>query len=134
MSIMELEEITAWKYRVRVKEEYQTGIKLSVPAYLGPLTMRPDGTVILGVGYAWNGASGPAINTDTNYTASAFHDALYQMIREGLLKMSDRKRADEILRELCLRAGMNKFRAWYFYHTVRRFGAKHCKSGVIVAK
>ncbi len=48
--------------------------------------------------YAWDGPSGPTFDTKTNMRASLFHDALCQLIGEGLLDKSDRKYADELLR------------------------------------
>lgn len=52
--------------------------------------------------YAWDGASGPARDTPTNMRASLFHDALCQLIAEGLLDKKYRKYADELLRTIFL--------------------------------
>ena len=48
--------------------------------------------------YAWDGASFIARDTPTNMRASLFHDALCQLIGEGLLDKIYRKYADELLR------------------------------------
>ena len=72
--------------------------------------------------YAWDGASGPTIDDKTNMRASLFHDALYQLMREGHLDKSYRKYADQLFRQMCLEAGMGKFRAWYYYTSVRVLG------------
>ncbi len=48
--------------------------------------------------YAWDGPSGPTFDTPTNMRASLFHDALCQLIGEGLLDKKYRKYADELLR------------------------------------
>ncbi len=48
--------------------------------------------------YAWDGPSGPTFDTPTNMRASLFHDALCQLIGEGLLDKRYRKYADELLR------------------------------------
>lgn len=48
--------------------------------------------------YAWDGASGPAIDGPTNMRPTLFHDVLCQAIEEGLLDKVYRKYADELLR------------------------------------
>jgi len=79
--------------------------------------------------YRWDGASGPALDTPAFMRASAKHDAWYQLIRLGVLPVSSRRDADRTLRADCLAAGMHPVRAWWVYHGVRVFGAKHCKPG-----
>jgi len=116
-----------YKYVLAERTEFKTGISIPIPAYIGPLKMKPDGTLIIDQGYAWDGPSGPTIDTRTFMRGSLIHDALYQLIREGVLSMPDRKRVDQILREICREDGMAKFRAWYVYQGVRKFGAKHCR-------
>ena len=60
---------------------------------------------------------------------SLIHDALYQLMRESVLPLEFRKKADEILREVCLEDGMSKFRTWYVYKAVRMFGEKMALPG-----
>lgn len=78
--------------------------------------------------YAWDGPSGPTIDTESFMRGSLVHDALYQLMREGHL---DRKiwrlYADKLLRKICLEDDMSKFRAWYVYHSVRLFAAGSTK-------
>jgi len=77
-------------------------------------------------GYAWDGASGPAINTKNFVRASLVHDALYQLIRLGVLdKDGDRKIADELLRDIAREDGMSWFRSSYVYAAVRAFGGTY---------
>ena len=92
-----------------------------------PFVAIYSGALIVQSKYAWDGPSGPTIDTENFMKASLVHDALYQLMREGSLDRSYRKRADEILREVCLREGMSKFRAWYVYHAVRMFGGSKVK-------
>ena len=73
-----------------------------------------NGLVIAKAGYAWDGASGPAIDTKTNMRGSLIHDILYQLMREGLIPYELRKKADYLLRDTCREDGMNWIRAWYF--------------------
>jgi len=72
-------------------------------------------------GYAWDGPSGPTIDTLNFMRGSLVHDALYQLIRMKCLDILYRKQADQILRKICLEDGMTRFRASYVYHSVRWF-------------
>ncbi len=73
-------------------------------------------------GYAWDGPSGPTIDTKTYMRAALAHDALYQLIRMGKLPASYRIIADKLLRQMCRDDGMSSFRASYTYWAVRTFG------------
>lgn len=83
-----------------------------------------DGRLTVCEGYAWDGASGPAIDTTTILRGSLFHDALYQLMRQGLLPRSYRALADDLMRELCIEDGMRPIRAWWVYWSVRLFGGR----------
>jgi len=74
-------------------------------------------------GYAWDGASGPVVQTDAMLRASCVHDVLYQMIRRGLLDVSFRQAADETMYQVLRRHGVSWFRAQYVYWALRAFGA-----------
>ncbi len=72
--------------------------------------------------YAWDGPSGPTIDTRDFMRGSLVHDALYQLMRLSTLDYKVyRKRADEILKEICLEDGMCSFRAWYIYQALHLF-------------
>jgi Protein of unknown function (DUF1353) len=73
------------------------------------------------INYHWDGPSGPTFDTKTFMRASLFHDALCQLIGEGLLDKKYRKYADQLLRQIALEDGMSKFRAWYVYMAVRAY-------------
>ncbi len=72
--------------------------------------------------YAWNGASGPTIDTENSIRASLVHDVLYQMIRLGFLDAKWKDRADELLYELCVEDGMFRVRAAIWKQAVKLFG------------
>ena len=74
-------------------------------------------------GYAWDGPSGPTIDTKDFMRPSLVHDAFYQLMREGKLGQECRKDADELLKIMCIKDGMPAPRAWYVYRAVRRFAA-----------
>ena len=50
-----------------------------------------ESKVIVRRGYAWDGASGPTIDTKDSMKATLIHDVLYQVMREGGLKLDARK-------------------------------------------
>jgi len=74
--------------------------------------------------YAWDGPSGPTIDTLSFMRGSLIHDALYQLMREGYLDRHHREYADRVLKEVCLDDGMLPFRAWYVHHAVMMFAGK----------
>ncbi|MEM6885063.1 MAG: DUF1353 domain-containing protein [Verrucomicrobiota bacterium] len=111
-----------YKYNLHSDNVYETGITVDKPGDLGLVNITSTGKLYIKKGYAWDGPSGPTIDTKNFMQGSLVHDALYQLIREGVLTLDDRLRADEILREICLEDGMSKIRAWYVYKSVRAFG------------
>jgi hypothetical protein len=81
-----------------------------------------EGVMRIDKGYAWNGASGPTIDDETNITPSLVHDGGYQLIGEGHLPMKYRKLFDKELKRMCEERGMCDFRADYWYKGVHLFG------------
>ena len=71
------------------------------------------------LGFEWDGASGPAFDTKNSMKASMFHDAGCRLINKGLLGKSERKKVDRLYYDICLKEGMNPFRAWYQYQAIR---------------
>lgn len=118
------------KYKYQLVDDYAIQIDMkpikSIRRKLAKfLSLSPHGVLSIGQFYAWDGPSGPTIDTRDFMRGSLVHDALYQLMREGVLDYKvDRKRADEILRKLCLEDGMCLFRAWYVYQSVRICAAK----------
>lgn len=83
------------------------------------IELTADGWLTLQNGYAWDGPSGPAFKTKTFMRASAVHDALYQLMRLGLLPAECRAAADDEMRRICLEDGMWRIRAWWCHRGVR---------------
>lgn len=86
------------------------------------IDLDTDGKLSIKKGYAWDGPSGPTIDTNTFMRAALVHDSLYQLIRVGFIPLECRELADKELRIICKEDGMNSFRAWYVYKGVRSFG------------
>ncbi|MSR15347.1 MAG: DUF1353 domain-containing protein [Gammaproteobacteria bacterium] len=78
-----------------------------------------DGALLIRAGYAWDGPSGPAVDTKNFMRGSLVHDALYQLMREGRLSAETyRDRADRLLQQMCRVDGMSRLRAWWVHHGV----------------
>ena len=80
------------------------------------IKLDDDGTLTIRRGYAWDGPSGPAIDTKNFMRGSLVHDALYQLMREGLIPESLRDAADRVLRDICREDGMTALRGWWVYN------------------
>ncbi len=81
-----------------------------------------DGCTALTIrsGYAWDGPSGPTIDTKNFMRGSLVHDALYQLIRlEYLDKNRYREPADRELYRICRQDGMCWLRANWVYYALR---------------
>ena len=118
-------------YKYQLVENYKVHIDIDLPvsslaeSEFLRLEYVSEGIGLLTTksGYAWNGVSGPTRTDSTNIRASLIHDALYQLIREGLLGINYRKQADIIFRKCCKEDGMCSFRRNYYYAFVRAFGS-----------
>ncbi len=115
-----------WKYQVL--ENITMTLETDAPTIRTPfVTLFRSGHLIIHKGYAWDGPSGPAIDTENFMRGSLIHDVLYQLMREGYLDYSYRKYADQLLREICIADGMWPVRAAWVYMAVRVFGGKNAK-------
>jgi hypothetical protein len=117
------------KYKFMMLDRYGFSTDLAAPSFISTryATLSPTGLLVLEPGYAWDGASGPAIDTPDFIRGSAGHDALYQFIRLGLLDMSYRQSADSLLHRIILEDDMYKLRAAWVYAAVRMAGRIYMK-------
>ncbi len=129
---MSVDEKKPCKLRYRELEGYEYDLDkcvtypTSIPGIVDTKYLKlKKGVLSMLKGYAWDGPSGPTIDTKSFMRGSLIHDALYQLMREGYIDRKKwRKEADLLLRKICLEDGMSKFRAWYVYHSVRMFAEK----------
>jgi hypothetical protein len=82
-----------------------------------------DGTLTIRKYFAWDGCSGPTWDDRTNIRACLFHDALYYLMRLGLIPETCRQQADGLLRDVMLTDGAIPLRAGYYHFAVDRFAA-----------
>ena len=117
------------KYKYQLMHNYTIDIAiddLEEDVNTNFITLTTDGVLTVMNRYAWDGPSGPTIDTRSFMRGSLVHDALYQLMRGKYLDYTKhRKYADELLKKICLADGMFKFRAWYVYKAVQMFGEKN---------
>jgi hypothetical protein len=119
-----------YKYQLdedHIKQTPFVGMAFRIDGY-GEL--RQDGLLHIFRGYAWNGASGPTVDTEETIAPSAEHDFLYQGIESGRLPESMRNEVDDFFHRRLLECGMKKrpwmrFRAWTWRKFVGAFGGSH---------
>jgi hypothetical protein len=113
-----------YKYTLSVDYPLQTELLPSQPIDVtAVISLDTDGMLTIMKGYAWDGPSGPSIDTPNFMRGSLVHDALYQLMREQHIPQGHREYADKLLREICIEDGMSQIRAWWVYHSVRLAGA-----------
>lgn len=96
--------------------------QVKIPDPLNPFFLiLPHGAVYVFRGYAWDGASGPTLDTKSSIRGSLIHDVLYQAIRLRVLAPECRPLVDELLYQVCVEDGMLSARARMWYYTVRAF-------------
>jgi hypothetical protein len=85
------------------------------------IDLTPDGRLTLWKAFRWNGSSFVQ-DTPACMRASAFHDALCNLISRGLLPASTRPVADQLYYDLCREDGMSWMRAKVRYAGLRLYG------------
>ena len=110
-----------YKYQLKSSYSFKTGFRLHYPIASDFIRLYIDGELLILKGYAWDGPSGPAIDTPSFMQASLVHDALYQLMREGRMPLECRKDADVLLYDIARQDGMWYIRAMWTYWAVRRF-------------
>jgi hypothetical protein len=112
---------SGYKYQLVEKYLVEVNIRPEEPIDTDYIALTLAGLLTVKKGYAWDGPSGPTIDTKNFMRGSLVHDALYQLMRNELLPASCREQADLELHRLCREDGMSAFRAWYVFLGVRKF-------------
>jgi len=129
---MRLNYKKGYKYQVvtgfQAFTDFTTPVELPTPA-VKFVMLQHNGHLFVSPGYAFDGPSGPTVDTKNFMRGALVHDVLYQLMRHGEIEPTEanRKKADKLLHKLCREDGMSRFRAWYVYKAVRLFGKKHIK-------
>ena len=80
--------------------------------HLGTITTK--GVMTIFSWYAWDGASGPTVDTKNVVRGSCGHDFLYELIRLGFLPFRYWELADKELNNWLKENGTSAFRRWYW--------------------
>ena len=112
-----------YKYQLSETACFQTSVRVTRRITTKFLELLPGGLLIIKEAYAWDGPSGPAMDTSAAMYGSVAHDALYQLMRERLLSQDWRDEADRDYKRFCIEAGMWKIRAAAHFDVLRTFGA-----------
>lgn len=114
-------------YKYQLNDEYSITLPFTCPDIDDEFISVRKGVLIISKGYAWDGPSGPTLDTPDFMRGSLVHDAGYQLGRGGLLDESFREKFDSLLREICIEDGMSVIRADVVYTGVREFGGRFFK-------
>jgi hypothetical protein len=74
-----------YKYLLMKSVTFFTDVYPSQAIQTPFICLDSDGTLTIKRGYAWDGPSGPTVDTRNFMRGSLAHDSLYQMMREGHL-------------------------------------------------
>lgn len=105
-----------WKYTL--EDDYFYPLEKTFPNVRFGFINLEDGVLNISQGYAWDGASGPTFDTKKTMRPSLVHDALYQLMREGILPVAYKGMADRIFYELLKENKMWGIRARVWYRAV----------------
>ena len=137
-----------WKYKLDESEDYQFSLPLEdkYTAEFQELNLETEPCggesgvvhnselfcicktrVVAQSGYAWDGPSGPTIDTENSMRASLVHDILYQAMRARMLPAEFRKRTDSEFVRILKSDGMLWPRRWLWWLGVRLFGGNNVR-------
>ncbi len=120
-------------YKYEVEEDIAFAIPVCIPIIFDHRYMRFEGStdvffpswLTIKRGYAWDGPSGPAIDTKTFMRGSLGHDGLYQLCRMRILDpVVIRPIADQCLHDWCREDGMWAIRAGWVKLAVKTFAQR----------
>lgn len=108
---------SGYKYQLASNYSVPTGFTIDVAIDDGHfLKLDPDGRLHILKGYAWDGPSGPVIDTKENMRASLVHDALYQLMRNQFINPDQYKKpADKLFEKICIEDGVPDEIASFYY-------------------
>jgi len=115
---------SGYKYQLLENYSLKTGITPEGDIVSDFVTLRRNGELLVRKGYAWDGPSGPAVDTKNFMRGLLVHDALYQLMRDNGLPTQWRDEADTELRRCCFEDGMSWLRAWWVHRAVRLAATK----------
>lgn len=111
-----------FKYQLAETEVTVTPIKPPENIETKFICLSTNGVLTITAGYAWDGPSGPTIDTENSMTPSLNHDAFAQLMRMKLLHRRLRLLSNIFFYNQCLKRKMIKIRAWFWKKNLDKFG------------
>ena len=115
---------TKYNYKFKVEKTLTVKLPFTFNNFTHPYIKLINGNLTINIGYAWDGATGPVINTKNTLIASLVHDALYQAMRLNLIPNNEdtRKLADKTFYNILKDHKVFVLRRSIWYFAVRVFG------------
>ena len=95
-----------WLYKLEESHEGDIPIHPPLDIKTEFIDLERNGGLLIRRGFAWDGPSGPAIDTKNFMRASLVHDALYSLMRDGYLPVGFKDQADRLLRAMFIEDSM----------------------------
>ncbi len=133
---MKYREIGKYKYQLAERLIHKVGLPDAI-GLSGDFVRIENSELILRKYYAWDGSTVPMkkwlkiVGWKSDKfckKASVIHDALYQLMRAGLLDKDYKDIADQLYRGLCVKGGMSKWQANLRYWALNKFGSLKYKA------
>jgi hypothetical protein len=112
-------------YKYQLAEDYKIKINIKPKESIDTefIALNTDGILIVKSGYAWDGPSGPVIDSKKNLRGSLVHDALYQLMRQRKIAQAKYKdKADRLFEKLCKTDGVPASFARIYYEALKKLG------------
>lgn len=118
-----IEYRSGYKYQLATDYSMRIAIKPAENIDTQFIALDKQGNLTVKSGYAWDGTSGPVIDTDKNLRASLVHDALYQLMRKRKISSSEHKdKADKLFKKICREDGVSSPVAQVYYKALKALG------------
>lgn len=107
---------SGYKYQLASNYSIKTNIKPKKKVNQKFITLTKNGNLTVLDGYAWDGPSGPVLDTKENIRASLVHDAFYQLMRlRHLTAKRHKDKADKLFERMCVQDGVPRITARIYY-------------------
>ena len=124
-----------WRYKLKkdfcIDYQKEFGLALTLRSNLSePHFTLSDTQLCAKEGYAWDGASGPVVQTKNSVRATLVHDIMCQAMasNRSIRTRKNRRTADRIFLRILKADGMSWPRRQIWYRAVRMFGGKRTKA------
>lgn len=117
-----------YKYQLRDDFWIRTAIDQGEDAHTELVSLHSTGWLHVRKYFAWDGPSGATWDNDTNMRGSLVHDALYYLMRCGLVDARWKAEADEMLYRCMIDDGALCLRARIYRWAVRHFAKSATQS------